>query len=144
MFRWVICHFRHRNIRCRLSYTLLQPRYRRRTGTLPNVCRLPENICSTFVLLTSYLSLFCITLSTIVFLLIYYLLFTSNADYPFGIANLYFSITYPSDIGDLGRFWLSCLVPLVLLLPNILVIDFPIFPYWPYLMKVIPETRHVY
>ena len=68
MFRWVICHFRRGNVRCRqLSYTLLQPRYRRRTDTLLNVCRLPGNICSTFVLLTSYLCLICITLLTIVF-----------------------------------------------------------------------------
>ena len=64
--------------------------------------------CSTFVLLT-YLSFFCIALSTIVCLLFYFLLFTSNADYPFGIANLYLSIIYPSDIGDLSRFWLSSL-----------------------------------
>jgi hypothetical protein len=29
---------------------------------------------------------------------------TSNADYPFGIVNLYLSIIYPLDIGDLSRF----------------------------------------
>ena len=72
---------------------------------------------STFVLLT-YLSFFCYALSTIVCLRFYFLLFTSNADYPFGIANLYLSIIYPSGIGDLSQFWLSCLDPLILLLPN--------------------------
>jgi hypothetical protein len=42
-------------------------------------------------------SSFCITLSTIVFLLFYFLLFTSNADYPFGIANL-FSVSLISQV----------------------------------------------
>ena len=42
-----------------------------------------------------------------------------------------------SGIGDL---WLSCLDPLVLLLPNtIKIFGFVIFRYWVYLMKVIPE-----
>ena len=40
------------------------------------------------------------------------------------------------------RFWLYGLDPVVLLLPNLL--GFPIFRFWAYLMKVIPETRHAH
>ena len=94
--------------------------------------------CSTFVLLT-YLSFFCIATSTIACLLFYYLLFTSNADHPICIANIYLSITYPSGIGDISQFgypvftlWFYCFQNLF---------GFPIFRYWAYPMKVIPEAR---
>ena len=45
-----------------------------------------------------------------------------------------------SSIGVLYIFWLSCLGPLVLLLAN-KQFGFPIFRFWAYLMKVIPEMR---
>jgi hypothetical protein len=42
------------------------------------------------------------------------------------------------------QFWLYCLDPVVLLLPNLL--GFPVFRFWAYhyLMKVIPETRRAH
>ena len=44
-----------------------------------------------------------------------------------------------------NQFLLSCIGPLVLLLPNaIKLFGFPIFLYWAYLMKVIPETHRAY
>jgi hypothetical protein len=45
-------------------------------------------------------------------------------------------------IGDLRWFWLPCLGSLVILLPNTFkLFGFPIFRFWAYLIKVIPETR---
>ena len=52
-----------------------------------------------------------------------------------------------SDIGDLSRFWLSCLDPLVLLLTSMqlaYVIDFQSFNFERHLMKVFPETRRAH
>jgi len=40
------------------------------------------------------------------------------------------------------RFWLSCLGPLIVLLPNTFILfGFPIFRSWAFLVKVIPEMR---
>ena len=47
------------------------------------------------------------------------------------------------NIGDLSRFWLSCLGPLVFYCSqNFKLFGFPIFAFE--LMKVIPETRHMH
>ena len=49
---------------------------------------------------------------------------------------------FPAGICDLGLFWLSCLGPLVLFLPDAFkLFGFPIFRFWAYLAKVFPETR---
>ena len=42
---------------------------------------------------------------------------------------------------DLSRFWPSCIGPLDLLLPKFKLFGFPIFRFWPCLMKVITGTR---
>ena len=51
----------------------------------------------------------------------------------------------PSGICDLSRFWLFSLRPFILSLPNTFeLFCFPIFRFWAYLMKVIPETRRTH
>jgi hypothetical protein len=72
---------------------------------------------------------------------IYYwnLQFLSNA-----IINKTKVLLQQVGIDELNRCWLYCLGPLVLLLPPFLIIWFPIFRFWAYLMKVIPETCHAY
>jgi hypothetical protein len=53
-------------------------------------------------------------------------------------------VILPLGIGDLGRFGISCLGPLVFLLPKTFkLFGFQIFRLWAYLMKVIPGTRRV-
>jgi hypothetical protein len=48
-------------------------------------------------------------------------------------------------IGDLSRYWLSCLGPLVLLLPNNFTLcSYQLFRFWAYLMKIILGTRRVH
>ena len=48
------------------------------------------------------------------------------------------TVTIKTSIHRHHTFWLSCLGPLVLLLPNILkLFDFPIFRFWVYLVKII-------
>jgi hypothetical protein len=37
-----------------------------------------------------------------------------------------------------------CVGPLALLLPKFKLLDFPIFRFWAYPMKVIPETRRAH
>jgi len=45
-------------------------------------------------------------------------------------------------MGCLGQFWLSCLGPLVLLVPNTFkLFGFSKFRCWAYLVKIIPEKR---
>ena len=46
---------------------------------------------------------------------------------------------YERYLGVLSRIWLSCLGPLVLLLPN--TVGYPIFRIWEWLENDIPETR---
>jgi hypothetical protein len=50
----------------------------------------------------------------------------------------------PSDIGDLSRFWLSCLGPLFYCSQIFKLFGFPNFRSWAYLMKVILETCHAH
>jgi len=42
------------------------------------------------------------------------------------------------------RLWLSCLGPLVLLIPKIKLFGFPISRFWVYLMKDVTETCRVH
>jgi len=52
--------------------------------------------------------------------------------------------TFTSTCG-FNQFLLSCIGPLVLLLPNaIKLFGFPILLYWAFLMKLIPETHRAY
>jgi len=47
-----------------------------------------------------------------------------------------------AGMGDIGRFWVSFLDPLVLLLPSPIELGgFSIFQFWAYRMKVIPEIH---
>jgi len=65
------------------------------------------------------------------------------ADFGYLVWALWFYCSPPSAIGDLGRFWLSCLGPLILLLPNTITnyVAFQSFGFEP---KFIPETRRAH
>ena len=48
-------------------------------------------------------------------------------------------------VSVLSRLWISCLDPLILLLPKFLkLFGFPIFQLWMYLLKVIPEIWYLH
>jgi hypothetical protein len=72
-----------------------------------------------------------------------YLVFVDILDL-FFLVFIYFTVSeswnhYIDE--DILRFCLFCLDSLVVLLPNTFNDVFPIFQYWTYLMKFIPETR---
>jgi len=51
----------------------------------------------------------------------------------------------PTGIGNLSRCWLSCLGPLVYLLPETFnLFSFPIFWLWTYLVKIVSERRRTH
>jgi len=50
-------------------------------------------------------------------------------------------VLLPQNIGDLSKYWLSCLALWFYCSQKFKLFGFPIFRFWAHLMKVIPETR---